>query len=152
MMSKVWVRRTGFSSPARYTALDAGLTPDSRLRAARASSSPCHAALQPPRPDPMRSFLFAAALTLLFAGSHASAQDNRLPDIGSSAGTVLSPAQQQEYGEMLLAQLRHYELVLEDPLVDSWLRSAGNRLASASDQPRQPFTDRKSTRLNSSHV
>ncbi|MGO1893014.1 MAG: M48 family metalloprotease [Luteimonas sp.] len=88
----------------------------------------------------MRSFLFAAALTLMFAGSHASAQDNRLPDIGSSAGTVLSPAQQEEYGEMLLAQLRHYELVLEDPLVDSWLRSTGNRLASASDQPRQSFT------------
>ena len=88
----------------------------------------------------MRSFLFAAALTLLFAGSHASAQDNRLPDIGSSAGTMLSPAQQEEYGEMLLAQLRHYELVLEDPLVDSWLRSAGNRLAAASDQPRQSFT------------
>src|SRR5699024_556073 len=93
-----------------------------------------------PEPDPMRSFLFAAALTLMFAGSHASAQDNRLPDIGSSAGTVLSPAQQEEYGEMLLAQLRHYELVLEDPLVDSWLRSTGNRLASASDQPRQSFT------------
>lgn len=88
----------------------------------------------------MRSFLYAAALTLLFAGSHASAQDNRLPDIGSSAGTVLSPAQQQEYGQMLLAQLRHYELVLEDPLIDGWLRSAGNRLASASDQPRQQFT------------
>src|SRR5690554_1204262 len=88
----------------------------------------------------MRSFLSAAALTLLFAGSPAGAQDSRLPDIGSSAGTVLSPAQQQEYGQMLLAQLRHYELVLEDPLIDHWLRSVGNRLASASDQPRQSFT------------
>src|SRR5690554_899833 len=88
----------------------------------------------------MRSFLSAAALTLLFAGSPAGAQDSRLPDIGSSAGTVLSPAQQQEYGQMLLAQLRHYELVLEDPLIDHWLRGAGNRLASASDQPRQSFT------------
>lgn len=88
----------------------------------------------------MRSFLLAAALTLLFAGTHAGAQENRLPDIGSSAGTVLSPARQQEYGEMLLAQLRHYELVLEDPLIDSWLRTTGNRLAAASDQPRQSFT------------
>ncbi len=88
----------------------------------------------------MRSFLLAAALTLLFAGTHASAQENRLPDIGSSAGSVLSPARQQEYGEMLLAQLRHYELVLEDPLIDGWLRTTGNRLVAASDQPRQSFT------------
>ena len=88
----------------------------------------------------MRSFLLAAALTLLFAGAHAGAQENRLPDIGSSAGTVLSPARQEQYGEMLLAQLRHYEMVLEDPLVDSWLRRTGNRLAAASDQPRQSFT------------
>ena len=88
----------------------------------------------------MRPFLLAALLTLLFAGSHAGAQENRLPDIGSSAGTVLSPSQQEEYGQMLLAQLRHYEMVLEDPLIDHWLRSAGNRLAAASDQPRQSFT------------
>ena len=88
----------------------------------------------------MRSFLLAAVLTLLFAGPHAAAQENRLPDIGSSAGSVLSPSQQREYGEMLLAQLRHYDMVLEDPLVDSWLRTTGNRLASASDQPEQPYT------------
>ncbi|MGY0559175.1 M48 family metalloprotease [Luteimonas sp. A277] len=88
----------------------------------------------------MRAFLIATLLTLVFAGSHAAAQDNRLPDIGSSAGTVLSPSQQEEYGEMLLAQLRHYDMVLEDPLVDHWLRTTGNRLASASDQPRQSFT------------
>ncbi|NZA26351.1 M48 family metallopeptidase [Luteimonas sp. SJ-92] len=88
----------------------------------------------------MRSFLVALVLCLAVAGGHAAAQDNRLPDIGSSAGTVLSPARQAEYGEMLLAQLRHYDMVMEDPLVDQWLRSTGNRLASASDQPRQSFT------------
>ena len=88
----------------------------------------------------MRAFLIAAVLTLVFAGSHAAAQENRLPDIGSSAGTVISPSQQEEYGEMLLAQLRHYDMVLEDPLIDHWLRTTGTRLASASDQPRQSFT------------
>ncbi|WP_149194212.1 M48 family metalloprotease [Luteimonas suaedae] len=88
----------------------------------------------------MRTFLFAAALCLAVAGSHATAQDSRLPDIGSSAGTVLSPSQQSEYGQMLLAQLRHYDMVLEDPLVDQWLRTTGTRLAASSDQPRQSFT------------
>ena len=80
------------------------------------------------------------ALVLATAAVCAPAQDTRLPDIGSSAGGVLSPARQSEYGQMLLAQLRHYDYVLEDPLVDSWLRSTGSRLAASSDQPQQPFT------------
>ena len=80
------------------------------------------------------------ALALATATVCAPAQDTRLPDIGSSAGAVLSPAKQAEYGQMLLAQLRHYNYVLEDPLVDGWLRAAGTRLGAASDQPQQPFT------------
>lgn len=91
---------------------------------------------------PVRPLILAmtAALALSLAAPSTSAQDTRLPDIGSSAGTVLSPAKQSEYGQMLLAQLRHYDYVLEDPLVDSWLRATGNRLAESSDKPQQPFT------------
>lgn len=91
---------------------------------------------------PARSGVLPAltALVLATAAICAPAQDTRLPDIGSSAGGVLSPARQSEYGQMLLAQLRHYNYVLEDPLVDNWLRGTGNRLAAASDQPQQPFT------------
>lgn len=89
----------------------------------------------------MRTLLSSAALTLaLGAAFAASAQDSKLPDIGSSAGRVLGPAEQQEYGQLTLAQLRHYGLVLDDPLVDGWLRTLGNRLGAASDDPKQPFT------------
>ena len=84
--------------------------------------------------------LLTALLVLLAASVHAPAQENRLPDIGSSAGTVLAPAQQAEYGRMLLAQLRHYGYVLEDPLVESWLQATGNRLGAVSDDPEQKFT------------
>lgn len=96
----------------------------------------------PPAPRPARFRLLPpmAALVLATAAVCAPAQDTRLPDIGSSAGTVLSPAKQSEYGQMLLAQLRHYNYVLEDPLVDGWLRTTGNRLAASSDQPQQAFT------------
>ncbi|WP_425602218.1 M48 family metalloprotease [Luteimonas aquatica] len=88
----------------------------------------------------MRPLLFAAALTLLVASLCAPAQENRLPDIGSSAGTVLGPAEQKEYGQMMLAQLRHYDYILEDPLIDDWLRTLGTRLGAASDNPKQDFT------------
>lgn len=87
-----------------------------------------------------RTALLSAALTLALASVCAPAQDSRLPDIGSSAGELLSPAKQEQYGAMMLAQLRHYDYLLEDPLVDSWLDALGARLAANSDQPRQPFT------------
>ncbi|MEN5059747.1 M48 family metalloprotease [Luteimonas sp. TWI1416] len=95
-----------------------------------------------PRRFPFRVRLLpsAIALTLVVASLGVPAQDTRLPDIGSSAGTVLSPAKQSEYGQMLLAQLRHYNYVLEDPLVENWLRTTGTRLAASSDRPQQPFT------------
>lgn len=87
-----------------------------------------------------RIALLSFAVTIALAGSLAGAQEPRLPDIGSSAGELLSPTQQERYGGMLLAQLRHYDYVLEDPLIDSWLDTLGSRLAANSDQPRQPFT------------
>lgn len=87
----------------------------------------------------MRLLPASIALLLTLAAAPLAAQQ-RLPDIGSSAETLLAPAQQEEYGKMMLAQLRHYDYVLDDPVVDTWLRGLGNRLAAASDQPAQPFT------------
>jgi predicted Zn-dependent protease len=88
----------------------------------------------------MRLLAAITALTFGLASAVAPAQENRLPDIGSSANELLNPTQQAEYGSMLLSQLRHYGYVLDDPLIDSWLQSVGHRLAAASDKPQQPFT------------
>jgi len=88
---------------------------------------------------PLLPALLTLALALVLApASHA--QETRLPDIGSSAGTVLSPAQQREYGEMTLSQLRNFGYTLDDPLVGGWLQSLGTRLGAASDRPDQAFT------------
>src|SRR5690606_24435200 len=114
-----------------------GLTSYSRLRRRPPPSCPPMPA-SPTRMRPLSSCL-ALGLALALAAPGAPAQQ-RLPDIGSSADTVLAPAQQEEYGQMLLAQLRHYDYVLDDPLVDAWLDGVGNRLAAASDDPAQPFT------------
>jgi predicted Zn-dependent protease len=91
----------------------------------------------------MRPSLAAATLTLALAlplSGPGAAQDNRLPDIGSSAGTVISPAEQAEYGAMTLSQLRLYGYTLDDPLLLSWAAAVGQRLAASSDDPRQSFT------------
>lgn len=103
----------------------------------RIHPKPCpklHAVRMKPRLLPIA---FACALAIT-AG--AAAQERSLPDIGSSAGSVLSPAKQTEYGAMVLAQLRHEGYVLDDPLLDGWLNDVGQRLAAASNKPQQPFT------------
>ncbi len=88
----------------------------------------------------MRPLLLVTALTLAVAAPLASSQDSRLPDIGSSAGELLTPARQAEYGGMLLRELRNYGYLLEDPLITDWLQTMGNQLAADSDNPQQPFT------------
>ncbi|MGN6112442.1 MAG: M48 family metalloprotease, partial [Luteimonas sp.] len=83
----------------------------------------------------------AALATLLAPALPAAAQESaRLPDIGSSAAAVLSPAQQREYGEMTLSQLRNYGYTLDDPLLQGWLQDIGRRLGPASDDPKQAYT------------
>ena len=85
--------------------------------------------------------LLSAALACAFGlALPARAQQVGLPDIGSSAGELLTPQQEQEYGAYTLYQLRRYGYVLEDPLLDSWLSGMGHRLAASSDRPEQPFT------------
>lgn len=93
----------------------------------------------------MRYLPLAIALSLsAFAGlpaPSAQAQDElRLPDIGSSAGELLTPARQEQYGAMMLRELRNYHYTLEDPLIDDWLQSIGNRLGANSDRPEQHYT------------
>ncbi|MBA0225484.1 M48 family peptidase [Stenotrophomonas maltophilia] len=86
----------------------------------------------------MRALLLTTAVTLALAMPLAQAQE-KLPDIGSSAGELLTPARQAEYGAMMLRELRNYGYLLEDPLVNDWLQTMGTRLGSNSDQPRQPY-------------
>src|SRR5688572_11661557 len=88
----------------------------------------------------LRLVPLTAALTFALAALNVPAQDTRLPDIGSSAGEVLGPAQQAEYGAMTLSQLRHYGYVLDDPLIEGWLQGVGHRLGASSDKSAQSFT------------
>ncbi len=90
------------------------------------------------RPSALLTLSIALAFGL--APPVVAAQDSGLPDIGSSAGELLTPAQETEIGAYTLYQLRRYGYVLEDPLIDAWLDTLGHRLAAVSDRPEQGFT------------
>ena len=85
-------------------------------------------------------FVALATADLSAAVLPAGAQEARLPDMGSSAGRVLTPAEQRGYGAMMLAQLRHFGYTLEDPLLNQWLERVGQRLGAASDHTDQSYT------------
>lgn len=88
----------------------------------------------------MRRLLLATAITCTLALPCALASSADLPDIGSSAGELLTPARQAEYGAMFKRELRNYGYLLDDPLMDQWLDDVGRPLGAASAQPRQRYT------------
>lgn len=92
------------------------------------------------RRSPLAVVLAATMLTLSIGAASAQVSDTKLPDMGSSAGDLLTPAKQAEYGAEMERELRNYGYLLDDPLIDQWLSSLGGRLAANSDQPKQPFT------------
>jgi predicted Zn-dependent protease len=63
-----------------------------------------------------------------------------LPDMGASADTILSRAEEAEYAKALVRQMRAYEVLNEDPLITAFFEDMGFRLASNSDRPDKSFT------------
>ena len=90
----------------------------------------------------MRLFGFLMSTCFIFClgvvGARAAA--SALPEMGSSAEVLLTPAQQADFGALLLAQLNQRGDVVVDPLLTAWLKEISNRLQSHSSQPHQSFT------------
>lgn len=87
-----------------------------------------------------RWLVFAIAAACLGGAGRAMPQETVLPDLGSSAGVLITPAQEAEYGAYTLYQMRQYGMILDDPLIDGWLAGMGHRLGASSDNPKQPYT------------
>ena len=87
----------------------------------------------------LRGFtVLAAACVAVLAG--AREPDVKLPDIGSSAAALASPQELNDYGAAMLQQLRAYELVLDDALLNDYINALGYRLVASSDRPDLSFT------------
>ncbi len=85
---------------------------------------------------------FAVGLLTLGVSTAGVAQKERLdlPDMGASANTVISKAEEAEYAKALVRQMRAYEVLNEDPLISDYFEDMGYRLAASSDRPGKPFT------------
>ena len=74
------------------------------------------------------SLLSATAVAIVACA--AAGADIDLPEIGDSAGGIISPAQERKIGEAVLAQARQHAAVIDDPEVQAYLQSVGSRLAN----------------------
>ena len=62
-----------------------------------------------------------------------------LPDFGDSSAATLSPADERRLGEMFLREVRSRLVLVDDPEIEAYVDSLGQRLASGSDSPPQSF-------------
>ncbi len=77
---------------------------------------------------------------LLTLAAQATELENiSLPDMGDSAGALISPQQEQEFGAAFFRSLHSRVAINQDPEIQHYIDSLGRRLASHSDTPGYPF-------------
>ena len=84
------------------------------------------------------TLLVAAGMTMA-AGAQDKPDDIRLPDLGSSANALISPQEAQDYGAMMLEQMRALDMVVDDPLLNDYINNLGFRLVANSAKPKDHF-------------
>ena len=87
-----------------------------------------------------KQVLIALLVAAVSLSSIAQTGRVNLPELGNSASNVLSNAEEREYAEGLIRQMRAYELLIEDPLINDFFSDMGYNLASNSDQPEAAFS------------
>ncbi len=88
----------------------------------------------------LKQFLVTVLIAAISLSSVAQTGRVNLPELGNSASDVLSNAEEREYAEGLIRQMRAYELLNEDPLINDFFSNMGYNLAASSDQPEAAFT------------
>ena len=88
----------------------------------------------------LKQLLIAFLVATVSLSSIAQTGRVNLPELGNSASDVLSNSEEREYAEGLVRQLRAYELLVDDPLINDFFSDMGFNLASHSDQPEAAFT------------
>ncbi len=88
----------------------------------------------------MEKLLVAIATVCTSLASVAQTERLDMPDMGASADTILSRQEEAEYARALIRQMRAYEVMNEDPLINAFFSDMGFRLVSNSDRPDKAFT------------
>jgi len=62
-----------------------------------------------------------------------------LPDLGDSSGTLISPAEEKEFGAAFFRSLHSQITINQDAEIQQYIETIGQRLVANSDLPGNPF-------------
>jgi predicted Zn-dependent protease len=79
-------------------------------------------------------------LMLYSASLSADVNSLDLPSIGEASASFLSPEFERRLGQAFLSQMRRQSNIINDPEIETYIRSIGYRLVSHSDNNTQQFT------------
>lgn len=89
----------------------------------------------------MKRFLILFVVTWLLSPlAWSQSLDIALPEMGDSAGALISPREEYEIGQAFFWRLQQSTQLVDDPEVNSYIQSLGYRLVSNSDEPGRDFT------------
>lgn len=63
-----------------------------------------------------------------------------LPDIGTTASSTLSIAQELQYGDAYMRMLRSSKPIVNDPVLSEYISNLGHKLVASADDVKTPFT------------
>ena len=87
-----------------------------------------------------KSLTLAIGLCLFSAPQLALDIDKiQLPDMGDSAGSLISPAQEKELGAAFFRNLHAQAVINQDLEIQQYIQAIGQQLAANSDTPTSPF-------------
>jgi predicted Zn-dependent protease len=85
------------------------------------------------------TLLITSISSLATADLNLELPDLNLPSLGGHAGITVSSLSERETGLNILRKLRSSGNLIEDPELNTWIRSIGNRLVSNAPQASTPF-------------
>ncbi len=86
-----------------------------------------------------RATLLLLTTLVVFAGG-ASADDIKIPDMGSPADALLNKSQEAQIGRAIMRSIRSSGMVVEDPQVTEYINDVGHRIAAQTNQGDHDFT------------
>lgn len=92
------------------------------------------------RSAPLAARLALSALLLASQVPQAVALDTELPDLGNSAGSLMTPKRERDLGKAFMRSVRRSQKVMDDPLLADYIQSLGQKLINASTDRGAPFT------------
>lgn len=86
-----------------------------------------------------RALIGSLVLVAVLAGG-ASADDIRLPDMGSPADALLSKSTEAQIGRSIMRNIRRSGMVVEDPQITEYINEIGHRIAVQTNDGDHKFT------------